>query len=173
MLKTRLIALFSVVGLMSTMVDNSALGAVAKTSKQSAIQKGTTVRTKTTAKGLYDQDCYDAYYGCMDQFCISDNESGGSCACSDLHAGYEKKFAEIQDILAEADRIATEEVEKVQAGAQADIIFTGTRQYDEDGNLVDVDDISKENAKDKSRVIRTIYCRCHQADKSLQKDFKR
>ena len=152
MLKTSLIALFSVVGLMSTMVDNSALGAVAKTSKQSAIQKGTTVRTKTTAKGLYDQDCYDAYYGCMDQFCISDNESGGSCACSDLHAGYEKKFAEIQDILAEADRIATEEVEKVQAGAQADIIFTGTRQYDEDGNLVDVDDISKENAKDKKRA---------------------
>ena len=153
MLKISLVALFSVAGLMSVMVDNCALAAVAKNSKQSAIQKGTTVRTKTAPKGLYNQDCYDAYYGCMDQFCISDNESGGSCACSDLHAGYEKRFAEIQDILAEADRIATEEVEKVQAGAQADIIFTGTRQYDEDGNLVDVDDIADEKSdKEKKRA---------------------
>ena len=153
MLKISLVALFSVAGLMSVMVDNCALAAVAKNSKQSAIQKGTTVRTKTAAKGLYNQDCYDAYYGCMDQFCISDNESGGSCACSDLHAGYEKRFAEIQDILAEADRIATEEVEKVQAGAQADIIFTGTRQYDKDGNLVDVDDIADEKSdKEKKRA---------------------
>ena len=53
-----------------------------KVSKQSAIQKGTSVRTKTDASSLYDQACYDAYYGCMDQFCISDNESGGSCAFS-------------------------------------------------------------------------------------------
>ena len=103
-----------------------------KTTKQSAIQKGTTVRTKTDASGLYDQACYDAYYGCMDQFCISDNESGGSCACSDLSVKYDKDFAEIQEILAEAERIATEEVEKVKLGAQADIVFTGTREYDAD-----------------------------------------
>ena len=43
-----------------------AFGAVKKTSKQSAIQSGTSVRSKTQAKGLYDQECYDLYYGCMD-----------------------------------------------------------------------------------------------------------
>ena len=33
--------------------------------KQSVIQSGTNVRARTTATGVYDQDCYDAYYGCM------------------------------------------------------------------------------------------------------------
>lgn len=124
-----------------------AFGAVKKTSKQSAIQSGTSVRSKTQAKGLYDQECYDLYYGCMDQFCISDNENGGSCACSDLSIEYEKQFSEIQSIFAEAERIASEEVEKVKLGAQADIVFTGKREYDEDGNLVDVDNIGKNDKK--------------------------
>lgn len=128
------------------------VAATKKVSKQSAIQKGTTVRTKTAATGLYDQACYDAYYGCMDQFCISENESGGSCACSDLSIEYEKQFAEIQEILVEAERISTVEVEKVKAGAQADIIFTGSRQYDENGNLVDVDDLAKADTKEQKRA---------------------
>ncbi len=128
------------------------VAATKKVSKQSAIQKGTTVRTKTAATGLYDQACYDAYYGCMDQFCISENESGGSCACSDSSIEYEKQFAEIQEILVEAERISTVEVEKVKAGAQADIIFTGSRQYDENGNLVDVDDLAKADTKEQKRA---------------------
>ena len=132
-------------------VDNLS-AATAKVAKQSAIQKGTSVRTKTQASGLYDQECFDAYYGCMDQFCISDNESGGSCTCSDLNAGYEKQLSEIQDILAEAERISTIEVEKVKAGANADIIFTGKRQYDENGNPIDVDEIVDVNAKEKKRA---------------------
>lgn len=130
--------------------DVSAVAAK-KATKQSAIQSGTKVRTKTDASGLYDQECYDAYYGCMDQFCISENENGGSCACSDLSLQYDKQFLEIQEILAEADRISTEEVEKVKAGANADIVFTGKREYDDDGNLVDVDDIGK-NDKSKKRA---------------------
>ncbi len=125
-------------------VSFDSVAAVKKTSKQSAIQTGTTVRTKTVAKGLYDQECYDLYYGCMDQFCISDNENGGSCACSDLSIEYEKQFAEIQTIFAEAERIASEEVEKVKLGAQADIVFTGKREYDEEGNLVDIENIGKD-----------------------------
>ena len=128
-------------------VAPDAFAAVKKTSKQSAIQSGTSVRSKTEAKGLYDQECYDLYYGCMDQFCISENENGGSCACSDLSIEYDKQFAEIQSIFDEAERIATEEVEKVKLGANADIVFTGKREYDEDGNLVDVDNIGKNDKK--------------------------
>ena len=128
-----------------------------KTTKQSAIQKGTTVRTKTDASGLYDQACYDAYYGCMDQFCISDNESGGSCACSDLSVKYDKDFAEIQEILAEAERIATEEVEKVKLGAQADIVFTGTREYDADGNLKEIDEIGNDSKEAKRASLMSLW----------------
>ncbi len=123
----------------------------AKTGKQSAIQSGTTVRTRVEVSGLYDQECYDAYYGCMDQFCIPDNSNGGSCACSDDSFKYEKQFEEIKGILDEANRIKTIEVEKVKAGAQADIIFTGTREYDEKGNLKSVDEIEAGDTKAKQK----------------------
>lgn len=104
--------------------------------KQSAINIGTKVRGRTEAVGIYDQECYDAYYGCMDQFCIVDNEIGGSCNCNDDIKKYESALESIKKTLAEAERISTEEVEKVQAGANADIIFKGTREYDSKGNVV-------------------------------------
>ncbi len=121
------------------------------TKKQAAIQSGTKVRAKVEVSGLYDQACYDAFYGCMDQFCIADNESGGSCACSDLNAGYEKELAKIKDLVDQAEYIRTVEVEKVQAGANADIIFGGTRRYDEDGNILDVDELSDDEKKKQKR----------------------
>ena len=120
------------------------------TNKQSAIQQGTKVRAKTEASGLYDQECYEAYYGCMDQFCILDNEDGGSCACSDKNAGYEARLEKVKDTLAEADRLKTEEVERVQAGANADIIFTGSREYGKNGDVVNSKDKSAKNNKKQS-----------------------
>ena len=122
-----------------------------RTTKQSAIQQGTTVRTRLTATGLYDQACYDAYYGCMDQFCITDNSNGGSCACSDDNAKYESQLSEIQDMLTEAERIRTEDVEKVKAGANADIVFTGERKYDANGNVIKLGTQTDADAKSKSR----------------------
>jgi len=104
--------------------------------KQSAINMGTKVRSRTEATNVYDQDCYDAYYGCMDQFCIVDNELGGSCNCNDDIKKYESALEDIKAMLTEAERISTEEVEKVQAGANADIIFQGERKYDNKGNVV-------------------------------------
>ena len=122
----------------------NANAAVAK--KQSVIQNGTTIRARVPVTGIYNQECYDAYYGCMDQFCIVDNENGGSCACSDKNAEYEKQLADIKKTLDEANRISTEEVEKVRAGANADIIFNGSREYDENGNIVSLN--AKDNKKD-------------------------
>ncbi|MBD5391673.1 hypothetical protein HDR66_02610 [bacterium] len=133
-------------------VGADAMAAAAKkTSKQSAIQKGTTVRTRVDAGGLYNQECYDAYYGCMDQFCIADNANGGSCSCSDDSIQYEKEYAEILKTVEEAERVATIEVEKVKAGANADIIFTGTREYDADGNVVKVDEVGKGSKREQRK----------------------
>ena len=144
-------ALFPVLGILVALPTCDVMAAAAKkTAKQSALKKGTTVRAKTEASGLYEQECYDSYYGCMDQFCISENDSGGTCSCSDLSIEYDKKFTEIQDILAEAERVATEEVEKVKLGAKADIVFTGKREYDKDGNLKEIDEIGT-SKKDKKR----------------------
>ncbi len=145
-------ALFPLVGALMTLPIVDAYAAAAKKeTKQSALKKGTTVRTKTDASGLYEQECYDAYYGCMDQFCISENDSGGTCSCSDLSIKYDKQFTEIQDILGEAERVSTIEVEKVKLGAKADIVFTGTREYDEAGNLKEIDEIEGKNSKEKRR----------------------
>ncbi len=157
MFKTSRIVLSVMVGALAIMPGHDAYALIKKAGKQSAIQTGTTVRTKTDASGLYDQACYDAYYGCMDQFCISDNESGGSCACSDLSIQYDKEFSEIQEILAEADRIATEEVEKVKLGAQADIVFTGTREYDADGNLKEIDEIGMDSKEKKRADLMALW----------------
>lgn len=133
-------------------VDSYGLTTSSGTKRQSAIQQGTTVRTKVEATGLYDQACYDAYFGCMDQFCITDNASGGACNCSDNIAEYDKELAAIQDILSEANRLRTEEIERVKAGADADIIFTGERRYDEDGNIVAEGQLSEAEEKAQKRA---------------------
>ena len=125
---------------------------LSRSNKQSAIQQGTTVRTKVEATGLYDQACYDAYFGCMDQFCITENASGGACACSDDIKKYDEELASIQEILNEANRLRTEEVERVKAGADADIIFSGERRYDEDGNIMDADEKTAEEEKAERRA---------------------
>ena len=120
--------------------------------KQAAINLGTKVRGKVEATGVYNEECYEAYYGCMDQFCIVDNEIGGSCNCSDDVLKYESALNDIKKMLTEAERISTEEVEKVQAGANADIIFKGTREYDKDGNV-----IATKATKDKTEIRKSMW----------------
>ena len=151
-MKTRVV-LGSVVCLMMLVVGVSSYAVTtSKNSRQSAIAQGTTVRTKVEATGLYDQACYDAYFGCMDQFCITDNASGGACNCSNTINEYNTELAEIQEILDEANRLRTEEVERVRAGADADIVFTGERRYDEDGNILAEGTMTEEEEKEKRRA---------------------
>lgn len=144
MRNNRLVSLVACMIIMSLGVASAAVKKKETVKKQSAIQSGTTVRTRIEPVGLFDKECYDLYYGCMDQFCITDNENGGSCSCSDLSFEYEKQLNEIKDLLQEAERISTIEVEKASLGAQADIVFTGTREYDEEGNIKEIDEIGKD-----------------------------
>ncbi len=139
--------LCSVFCALAEMPGHNALAAPSNSGKQSALQRGTTVRAKTQAVGLYDQACYDAYYGCMDQFCISETEGAGSCACNDLIIEYDKELAKIQEQFDAAENIATIEVEKVKAGANADIIFGGERRYDKDGNILDYGELTDEEKR--------------------------
>jgi len=130
--------------------------AAKSTKKQAALQFGTKVRTKVEASGIYDQDCYDKYYSCMDQFCISDNELGGSCSCSNDITKYEQALDDIKKMVAEAERISLEEVEKVKAGANADIIFKGTRAYDDKGNVV-ANKATKDKKEAKTNMWSSFY----------------
>lgn len=145
-----ILALFAVIG-----TSTGAFAAVKKT--QSAIQTGTNVRAATSAAGLYDQECYDAYYGCMDQFCITENADGGSCGCSDLSAKYEERLAKAKENEVEAERIETEEVLRVQAGGNADIVFTGKRYYDDDGNIISAERATKTRKKSLDEIYASVY----------------
>ncbi|MDR1027782.1 MAG: hypothetical protein LBL46_05190 [Rickettsiales bacterium] len=107
-----------------------------------------TVRAKVSS-GIEETECYQTYFGCMDNFCQSANESGGSCMCSADYAQYEATMKKIEKNTDEASRIATIEVEKARAGANADILFNGTREYDKDGNVV-----NDYNAKAKKKAAR-------------------
>ena len=144
------------VGLLTVFVGATDVLAAKTAKRQAAINLGTKVRGKTEAKGVYDQACFDAYYGCMDQFCIVDNEIGGSCNCSNDVLQYETALNEVKKMLEEAERIKTEEVEKVQAGANADIIFQGTRTYDENNNVI-ATNATKNKAEIKSTLWSSLY----------------
>ena len=131
---------------------------------QSVVQSGsTTVRNRVAATGLYDQACYDAYYGCMDQFCVDDSAvlnfagdsvvlDGGTCACSDDNQGFKDKITKLNERLAQANKLNTIEVEKIEAGARADIIFTGEREYDDSGNVVGLNDQETKAEKQKKML---------------------
>ena len=145
---------------------NDSFAAAKSAKKQSAITIGTKVRAKVESKGLYDQDCYDQYYSCMDQFCIVDNEIGGSCNCHEDIKKYESALENIKKMLAEAERISTLEVEKVQAGANADIIFNGTREYDENNNVV-----ATTATKDKNQIKATKWTTLYDSDEEDVESF--
>jgi hypothetical protein len=66
----------------------------------------------------YDDECYVKYFACMDQFCVSENESGGRCVCSSTYDLYEGKMKTIEKNADEASRISSIEVEKVGAGGK-------------------------------------------------------
>lgn len=134
-------------------------GAVSRAAvkRTSVMNSGTTVAARTAPTGLYSQECYDAYYGCLDQFCMSDNASGGRCACSDDNAGYEEQIAAIKAQDINAENLRTVEVEKIQAGARADIIFSGEREYDDAGNVITQQKRDSTTAKRSSRVDLNLW----------------
>ena len=148
--------IFGLIAAFVSVTDSYAATKKTSAKKQSAIQAGTKVRAKVEATGIYDEDCYNKYFGCMDQFCIADNENGGTCMCSDDAAKYDEQLEAIKKTLAEAERIGTEEVEKIQAGANADIIFNGgERIYNEDGSVVKVDEKKKSSMSSWTSVYDT------------------
>lgn len=136
-------------------VSNGAFAATVK--KQSAIQNGTSVRAAVSATGLYDQKCYDTYYGCMDQFCNIANSNGGSCGCSDLSIEYEERLDAAKKNEVEAERIKTEEVLRVQAGGDADIVFTGKRYYDKNGNIISEEEAKASTRQSLSDLYTSLY----------------
>jgi len=90
---------------------------------QKVLGASVVVAGTASAATVVDQACRDKYFGCMDQFCMSDTNNGGRCLCSNQKADLDKILTSIQDADAQSYKLATEGVEKVQLGAQADYVF--------------------------------------------------
>ena len=56
---------------------------------------GTGTKVAGAAKNIVvSEECQAKYEGCMDAFCMIDNDSGGRCICSDKNADLDAIFAE-------------------------------------------------------------------------------
>ncbi len=82
---------------------------------------GTGTKVAGAAKNIVvNEECQAKYEGCMDSFCMLDNESGGRCICSDKNAELDAIFAEIEKLDEQSYQMATLGVEKLEMGADAD-----------------------------------------------------
>ncbi|MBQ2017021.1 MAG: hypothetical protein II208_00655, partial [Alphaproteobacteria bacterium] len=87
--------------------------------KQKVINTGTKIATATKNITVSDK-CREKYEGCMDSFCMLENDSGGRCACSDRNAELDAILAEIEKLDQQSYQMATFGVEKIEMGMFAD-----------------------------------------------------
>ena len=98
----------------------------ARAGSQKVINMGTKVKS-ATGNTVVSQECQDAYYGCMDAFCMLDNTSGGRCQCSDRNAELMKVMDDIAKLDEQSYAMATEGVERIQMGENADTIIANAK----------------------------------------------
>ena len=86
---------------------------------QKVINTGTKIAVATENTVVSDA-CRQKYYGCMDSFCMLDNDSGGRCICSDRNAELDSVLAEIEKLDQQSYQMATTGVERIEMGDAAD-----------------------------------------------------
>lgn len=89
---------------------------------QSVIGTGSKIQTAAT-NTVVSEACRAKYMGCMDSFCMIDNTSGGRCMCSDRNAELNTVLSEIEKLDAQSYKIATEGVEKIEMGQDANAVI--------------------------------------------------
>ena len=117
-------------------------------STQKVINNGTKVST-ATANTVVNQECQNAFYGCMDSFCMLDNASGGRCQCSDRNADLTKVMDDIAKLDEQSYKMATEGVERIKMGEDAEAVLARAKAA---GDKVTGKASAEENAK-KARTL--------------------
>lgn len=109
---------------------------------QKVIGTGTKVAS-ATKNVVVSEACQQKYDGCMDSFCMIDNDNGGRCICSDRNAELDSVLAEIEKLDQQSYQMATVGVEKIEMGADADAVMANVNSV--------VDALDKENNKTSAR----------------------
>jgi hypothetical protein len=135
----------------------AAAAGAAVVKRQSVINAGTTIAARGSAEGLYSKECHDTYTSCMDQFCTLENDSGGRCQCSDDYKVFADQMAAFDKQDLQAETLRTIEIEKIQAGSRADIVFSAERRYDEKGNVITVQQQDKAAARKRPKLDLSMW----------------
>lgn len=109
---------------------------------QKVINSGTKVAA-AAKNTVVNEECLAKYEGCMDAFCMVDNENGGRCTCSDRGAELDVVLAEIEKLDEQSYQMATLGVEKLEMGADADAAIAAANQV--------ADSLKKPEAESKKR----------------------
>ncbi len=86
---------------------------------QKVVGTGTKVAS-ATKNVVVSEACQQKYDGCMDSFCMIENETGGRCLCSDKNAEFDTILAEIEKLDQQSYAMATSGVERIEMGDDAD-----------------------------------------------------
>ncbi|MBR5153467.1 MAG: hypothetical protein IKW57_01590 [Alphaproteobacteria bacterium] len=82
---------------------------------------GTGTKVAGAAKNIVvSEECQAKFDGCMDSFCMLDNETGGRCICSDRNEELDSILAEIEKLDQQSYQMATFGVEKIEMGVDAE-----------------------------------------------------
>ena len=130
-----------------TTTATSSVVSRAATKQQKALNPGTKVASAAENTTI-PSECQDAFYGCMDAFCMLDNASGGRCQCSDRITELDQVLEDILKLDDQTYLMATEGVERIQMGEAADAIISRAKAA---GDTVLVKE--EEKAKKQSRTL--------------------
>ncbi len=134
-------------GKKQTVVSNNASAPKPMAARAGATQKvintGQKVAT-ATANTTVPQECQDAFYGCMDSFCMLDNASGGRCQCNDRVVELDKVLEDILKLDEQTYIMATEGVERIQMGEAEEQIMARAKAA---ADKVTVEEKEQENQK--------------------------
>lgn len=97
---------------------------------------------------VVSEECQAKYEGCMDAFCMLDNETGGRCICSDKNAEYDSILAEIEKLDQQSYKMATVGVERLEMGDDADAAMAMAKSV--------ADSFTEDEKKENTRSRRTL-----------------
>ena len=116
----------------------------AATKQQKALNPGTKVASATENTAI-PSECQDAFYGCMDAFCMLDNASGGRCQCSDRITELDQVLEDILKLDDQTYLMATEGVERIQMGEAEEQVMARAKAAGD--KVVVVDDATKRKSR--------------------------
>ena len=136
------------IGRSATTTPTAGKVVAARAAKQSVVNTGTKVAA-ASQNTLVDETCRQKFDGCMDSFCMIENASGGRCLCSDRNKELKSISAEIEKLDAQSYKMATEGVEKIEMGENADVVMANAKAITKSLNKTD----DAEPGKSKRRTL--------------------